>query len=513
MSVLLRSIRTISITKMTETADDLCSRASKKLEELCIFHDTFFHLEKQLKQDRIAEMVQEIENIVEKVAEASSDSKYNAKIAYVLGKAKNCGDNYSAEAEMYLRRAVKLDIHDVNGWNTLAECLWKKTEYVGAKECLLTSVATRPNIEAYCLLSMLVKLMLSPAAVAAKVQGGGATKIGLYTEMIEESVRFAKAAIALDIGDSKSWYILGNAWCSRFFSLSLEIQDLHKSLACYNKAIGLLHPSEAAEGAAAVSVFSGASGSARNRLPNPDLYYNKAVLCFYVQDYAGAVESYERANSLDPGLNPQIPAIVRYVRSYEGSLRAFLPAKEGDVGGFPLNKKKKAEFISQVEAGIRQHTLARGPADGPEPLPAEDVGFSSLRAGTCTGVSIVLKLLVAVNPLRRGRAGGSSGASASGSGSSAEEYVHTHPESTYLCLDCRGQFGFVSVFHIGSDVSLCDHHASSSVLLTVSAPTVRSTDGLTIIQVFDVSTCRANGKMIAARKIAANKLNTRTFDS
>jgi len=48
-------------------------------------------------------------------------------------------------------------------------------------------------------------------------------------------------------------------------------------------------------------------------LPNPDLYYNKAVLCLYVQDYDEAVSLYRHAHALDPSLNPQIPAIVDYI--------------------------------------------------------------------------------------------------------------------------------------------------------------------------------------------------------
>ena len=43
----------------------------------------------------------------------------------IVGKAKNCFDNYNAESEAYLRRAVKLNYNHVEAWNTLAECLWK----------------------------------------------------------------------------------------------------------------------------------------------------------------------------------------------------------------------------------------------------------------------------------------------------------------------------------------------------------------------------------------------------
>lgn len=586
------------VTGSAPTADELCRSATQQLEELCTFHDTFFHLNKQLKQGQILSKVQNIEAIVEKIAEVSSDSsgKYTAQIAYILGKAKNCGDHYSAEAEMYLRRAVKLNIHDINAWNTLAECLWKKTDYVEARECLLSSVTTQPNVEAYCLLSMLVKLMLTPATVAAKIQqsqqqqGGNVaaalTKIDIYGAMIAESIGYAKEAVKLDVCDAKAWYVLGNAWCSRFFSLSLEIHDLQKSLTCYDKAIALM--TAATEAAAAVTADGAmispsmstslpattASASAsvvRNRLPNPDVYYNKAVLCFYIQDYMTAEACYLRANAIDPGINPQIPAIVRYIRRYVRSLWVILPvpstaatATTGSgggggtesgtlksVAGFVLKRKKVLEFVAQVQSAIRAYNSGSVQTQRVL-LSVEGVGFAQLMPGVNPGVAIVLKLLQAVNPLHIGSTSTSTTSfaavaaldSTNGHKRKGEEdtekeaeevYTHQHPESTYLALDCTGRCGFISVFHVGSNVSLCDHHASSNVILTVSSPVVRmlpapetaapqaaaeSSNGsheviteVPLVQVFDLSCCLANGKMIAAKKIAANKLNTRTFDS
>ncbi len=45
----------------------------------------------------------------------------------------NVASDFSAEAEEYLSRAVKLEPGLVTGWNTLGEQYWKKGDLIGAK--------------------------------------------------------------------------------------------------------------------------------------------------------------------------------------------------------------------------------------------------------------------------------------------------------------------------------------------------------------------------------------------
>ena len=204
-----------------------------------------------------------------------------------------------------MRRAIKLNFSDTNAWITLAECLWKKAEYVEAKESLLSSIKIQPTIDAYILLSMLAKLIKPTSAV---VGSAPSKEVMLEHNKVvsEESISYAKSAINIDINNSKSWYILGNAYCGKYFSVSMDIQDLNKSITCYNKALGLLSttPSPSA---------STGGNNDTNHMPNPDLYYNKAELCMYVQNYTQAVEHYTIAHQIDPSINRQIPDILAYI--------------------------------------------------------------------------------------------------------------------------------------------------------------------------------------------------------
>lgn len=52
---------------------------------------------------------------------------------------------------------------------------------------------------------------------------------------IDESINLAKQAIQLDLSYHKSWYVLGNANCTRFFSVTNDITDLNKAFAAYKR--------------------------------------------------------------------------------------------------------------------------------------------------------------------------------------------------------------------------------------------------------------------------------------
>ena len=52
------------------------------------------------------------------------------------------------------------------------------------------------------------------------------------TIIMNESIKYAKQSIKLDmaakINDHRSWYVLGNAHCTQFFSVSHDVMDLKK---------------------------------------------------------------------------------------------------------------------------------------------------------------------------------------------------------------------------------------------------------------------------------------------
>jgi len=100
-------------------------------------------------------------------------------------------------------------------------------------------------------------------------------------------VKKAKEAVALDVRDPTSWYILGNALLTRFFhggetdpggnAGSHRLPDLEAALRAYSQS----------------EVVSGGAS------PNADLHYNRAVLLTFKEDYAAAIEGYGKAASID----------------------------------------------------------------------------------------------------------------------------------------------------------------------------------------------------------------------
>ena len=72
----------------------------------------------------------------------------------------------------------------------------------------------------------------------------------------EESLRLAKEVVSRDMKDTRSWYNLGNAYMSYFFSVTFCQEDLTRALKAYHK-----------------------SQDAPHACANPDLHYNQASGC------------------------------------------------------------------------------------------------------------------------------------------------------------------------------------------------------------------------------------------
>lgn len=149
--------------------------------------------------------------------------------------------------QVLLGKAAKLDPSLGDAWNQLASCFWKRGDWQGAFDCwqlaLLHSSAEADRTSAMRELSM-----------AHRVKGNNT----------EESLRLAKEAVSKDMQDTRSWYNLGNAYMSHFFSVSFSREDLQRALRAYNK-----------------------SQEAPRSLANPDLHYNQATVLRYLEDYAG----------------------------------------------------------------------------------------------------------------------------------------------------------------------------------------------------------------------------------
>jgi Tetratricopeptide repeat len=227
------------------------------------------------------------------------------------------------------------------------------------------------------------------------------------TENLRESLARAKAAVALCVTDPESWYNLGNAHVAHFFSVTHSMSDLEKALQAYARA-------EANGGEA-----------------NPDLYFNRAKVYQYQQDYSAAARCYRAAAELDP----QLPAADAARDLERAAVRsAELVARKGQV-----KPKRLAQHAAQLAASSSSSSLPRLPA-GLEYKP-----LSELSEGANAGAALVLK---AIMP---------------GGGNSPPEQV--------LAIDAAGVCVMLSLYQVGR--AACEKLGPKDTLV-VTAPYVKT---------------------------------------
>ncbi|MBN3299768.1 TTC5 protein, partial [Amia calva] len=153
----------------------------------------------------------------------------------------------------------------VPAWNCLGEQYWRKGDLNGAKTCFTGALQHCKNKESLRSLSMVLRQLPGrPEEREAHVV---------------KSLDCARQALQLDITDGTSWYILGNAYISLFFSSGQTPQLSQQALSAYTQA---------------EKVDSTASS-------NPDLHFNRATLYQYEEMFGAALAGFCRAGALDPG--------------------------------------------------------------------------------------------------------------------------------------------------------------------------------------------------------------------
>jgi tetratricopeptide (TPR) repeat protein len=97
-------------------------------------------------------------------------------------------------------------------------------------------------------------------------------------DCVVKSIELAKQALALDLNDGESWYILGNAHLTNFFTNQTSFDEIEKALKSYSQAIKFL-----------------------NR-QNPDLHFNRALAFNAAERYQEAIQELRIAKALDSEL-------------------------------------------------------------------------------------------------------------------------------------------------------------------------------------------------------------------
>lgn len=236
------------------------------VDELYKFRDCYFEThsveEAGKKQSDVA---QELEKTLKRLQEYEDRYKQKAEYLLLIGRCMNVSPDFSVVAEVCLSRAVKLEPTLVEGWNILGEQYWKKGDLSGAKNCFTGALQQSKNAVSLRNLSMVLRQL-------------PATNSESHNKRVMESVDMARQAVQLDVTDGTSWYILGNAYVSLFFTCGQNPQFSQQALSSYAQ-------SEKVDKAAQCY---------------PELHFNRATLFQYEEMFGSALAGYSRAASLNP---------------------------------------------------------------------------------------------------------------------------------------------------------------------------------------------------------------------
>lgn len=383
--------------------DNLIIEAENILHELVDVHENYFTLDREGKNFKLKTLFDKIEDLLNPSDGIPFDEKYLSKISFIRGKACNCIETLSSQSEALLTKAVKLDPKCSEAWTTLGICLWKKNNRIDAKSCFIKASQEKPYKEALRELSILTR-QIPPNKANNETLGN----------CIEDSIKLAKQAISLDMNDHMSWYVYGNAHCTRFFTLSQDFKDLEKSLSSYKKAEGLLNGDK-----------------------NPDLYFNRGNVQRHLQQYDEAVESYSRAQFLDPNLT-EVIEIVATIKS----LKANIIGSVNSIKYFKGNEDKEQKMRKISRELAKQENVdkqVKQSGSGSLDLPA-------LKLGPNTGVIFMAKLLQLLTK------------------------KDTPPPACYLCVDSIGTLGVASIYNVSTDVELTNQ------IVTIRDPFLKELD-------------------------------------
>ena len=142
-------------------------------------------------------------------------------------------------------------------------------------------------------------------------------------KIAQKSIDYAKKAISLDMKDSVSWYVYGNAYFYKAFIDKTQYNDLTFALSAYNK-----------------------SQEKISKYKNPDLYYNRGVVHAYLENYENAYNDFQIANSIDETLKSN--EICTNILSTVSTTCKLVKNQCG------LKPKKLAQIVATIPSNLKQ---------------------------------------------------------------------------------------------------------------------------------------------------------------
>ncbi|KAL9251867.1 Tetratricopeptide repeat protein 5-like protein [Drosera capensis] len=285
----------MSIEMESNNGGDLFLEASNAIDNLYNIRDNFFTEKPDEKRAKLQQEYDICLGLLDSIPQEHRKSPIQrARYEYLQGKVLDVFADYKKEAEDHLSKAVKLNPSLVDAWLSLGDCFWKKGDLLSAKNCFVLALSkVGQDKKILCQLSMLERKMAQGSQNQA--------------EAIEQSIRHAKLAIKLDVKYGDSWYNLGNAYLTSFFvSGAWDHSKLQLALKAYQNA-----------------------EKDEKMKTNPDLYYNCAIVNRYLENYERALNRFEAAASIDPGLRAlkEVQKMVNILDKIENSLKEQTKSK------------------------------------------------------------------------------------------------------------------------------------------------------------------------------------------
>ncbi|KAI7758136.1 hypothetical protein M8C21_010583 [Ambrosia artemisiifolia] len=252
---------------------DLMKQATEAADDLYIIRDTYFPSDSNDKINKLQTQSQIALNLLDSIPpEERKLATQRATYEYLRGKILDVFPEYSKKAEDHLSKAVKLNPSLADAWLCLGNWRFDRNEE-----------------------------LLYPCSK----QGADNQE-----ELVAESIKHAKEAIALDVKDGNSWYNLGNACLTCFFVTGAwDHSKLQQSLKAYQNA-----------------------EKDESMKMNPDLYFNCATVNTYLENYERALSGFEAAASIDPCLNAteEVQKMINLFDKLDSLLKIEIKIKEGD---------------------------------------------------------------------------------------------------------------------------------------------------------------------------------------
>ena len=314
---------------MTSLYETLCEQAASVAE----VRDMYFGSDKQSKlSSQIAEGMGATE------AGKASNELDKGQVLALQGMFLNGAESYDAAAEEALGGAVKLLPEDVRVWNALGEVYWKKKEFAAAAEAFQSALEVEDNPASLRALSM-VERQLPGSAAERRAH-------------VASSVAHAKRATAHDVTVGASWYSLGNAYLTQFFT-SQAVADLADALKAYGRA------------------------QAAGYDAHPDLHFNRGHVYKYMLRYQEAYLGFRTAHSLDPTWDAAA-ALATELAADMAAVQSLMDSKAG------LKEKK----IKAKAASLTPLTILRDRAN---------VELTALQVGPNPAGAVAVKVVGTVS--------------------------------------------------------------------------------------------------------------------